>query len=122
MPLEFVRARERFRSWRRTRKPKSRIPEPLGARAVKRTSAHGLHRTAAALKLDDDCLTKRVEAAEAREDSKGPAFLELPAVVTAGRECILAFEDGVGVSLRVHLKGYDAADLVAVGRSVRNAQ
>ena len=122
VPLEFVRARERFRSWRRTRKPKSRIPEPLWALAVKLTSAHGLHRTTAILKLDYYCLKKRVEAAEAREDSKGPAFLELPSVVTAGRECIIEFEDGAGVSLRVHLKGYDANDIVSVGRSVRNAQ
>jgi len=29
VPAELVRARDRFVAWRRTRKPKSRIPEPL---------------------------------------------------------------------------------------------
>jgi len=119
---ELVRARNRFRSWRRTRRPKSRIPEPLWALAVKLTSAYGLHRTAATLKLDYYSLKKRVAVAEVRDDPNGSAFIELPSVVTAGQECVIEFEDGAGVSLRVHLKGYDATDIVAVGRSVRDSQ
>ena len=39
VPPELVRALKRFRVWRRTRKPKSRIPEPLWALAVELTSA-----------------------------------------------------------------------------------
>lgn len=128
LPAGLVRARARFQSWRRTRKPKSRIPEPLWASAVQLASAHGLHCTARALKLDYYSLKKRVEASRAREASqarkaaKGPAFIELPAAGTAGRECVIEFEDGTGVSLRVHLKGYDAADVVTVGRGFRKAQ
>ncbi len=121
IPPELGRARDRFQAWRRTRKPKSRIPEPLWALAVELSAAVGLHRTASTLKLDYYSLKKRVEAAEVREDSNGPAFIELPSVVAPMRECVIEFEDGVGVSLRVHLKGYDAADIVAVGRSVRES-
>ena len=58
-----VRARDRFVAWRRTRKPKSRIPEPLWSLAVKLVATHGLHRVAATLKLDYYSLKKRVEAA-----------------------------------------------------------
>jgi hypothetical protein len=122
LPAELVRARARFQSWRRTRQPKSRIPEALWALAVKLTSAHGLHRTARALKLDYYSLKKRVEASQARKAAKRPAFIELPAAVMAGRECVIELEDAAGVSLRVHLKGYDAADVVTVGRGFRNAQ
>jgi hypothetical protein len=122
VPPELARARDRFVSWRRTRRPKSRIPEPLWALAVKLTFAHGLHRTASALRLDYYSLKRRVEATQGPQDSTDPAFIELPPAVTAGRECVFEFEDGAGVSLRVHLRGYDAADLAAVGRSFRNAE
>ena len=122
VPPELARARERFGSWRRTRQPKSRNPGAVVGMAVKLTSAHGLHRTAAVLRLDYYSLKKRVEATQGPQSSPGPAFIELPPAVTAGRECVMEFEDGAGVSLRVHLRGYDVADLVAVGRSFRNAE
>ena len=122
VPPELARARDRFGSWRRTRQPKSRIPEPLWALAVKLTSAHGLHRTASVLRLDYYSLKRRVEATQGQHGSTEPTFIELPPAVTAGRECVLEFEDGGGIGLRVHLRGYDAADLVAVGRSFRNAE
>ena len=119
-PPELGRARNRFQAWRRTRKPNSRIPEPLWALAVELASAHGLHRTASTLKLDYYSPKKRVESAEGRHEGNGPAFIELPSAVAPGRECVIEFEDGAGVSLRIHLKGYDATDVVAVGRSLRN--
>jgi hypothetical protein len=122
VPPELVRARDRFLSWRRTSKPKSRIPEPLWALAVKLSSAHGLHRTASVLRLDYYSLKKRVEATRGPQDSKGPAFIELSPAVTAGRECVVEFEDGAGVSCRIQLRGYDATDLVVVGRCFRNAE
>jgi hypothetical protein len=90
--------------------------------AVELAAAHGVHRTASTLQLDYYSLKKRVESAEGREDANGPAFIELPPAVAGGRECVIEFEDGTGVSIRVHLKGYDATDVVAVGRSFRDAQ
>lgn len=119
---ELARARERFKAWRRSRRPRARIPEPLWAVAVKLVGEHGLHRTASTLKLDYYSLKQRVEAASAdKRDGPDPTFLELAPAFGVVRECVLHFEDGTGVSMRVQLKGYDASEVVAVGRSFRNA-
>ena len=90
--------------------------------AVKLVAAHGLHRTASTLRLEYYALKKRVESAKERHDTSGPAFMELPPTMATARECVIEFEDGTGVSIRVHLKGYEATDVVAVGRSFRTAQ
>ena len=121
VPAELTRGRDRLAAWRRTRKPKSRIPEPLWALAVKLTAAHGLHRTAATLKLDYYSLKKRVEVAEGHREKNDAAFLELSAPVVSVPECVIELEEGA-VSLRVHLKGYSATDIATVGRSERDAQ
>ena len=85
VPPGLARARDRFQVWRRTRKPKSRIPEPLWALAVKLVATDGLHRTASTLGLDYYSLKKRVESSEGRRDSNGPAFIELPPAVVGGQ-------------------------------------
>jgi hypothetical protein len=47
-----------------------------------------------------------------------PAFVELPASsVLVPRECVIEVEDGAGATMRVHLKGYEASEIAAVGRS-----
>ncbi len=114
----LARARDRFTAWRQTKKPKSRIPEPLWELAVKLAAKHGLHRTARILKLDYYCLKKRVEAVQ-RHGEGNPSFIELPPASAPVQECIIEFEDGA-VSLRLHLKGYNAVEVATVGRSVRD--
>jgi hypothetical protein len=57
--------RERFAEWRRKRKPRTRIPGPLWAAAVKMVGKYGLHRTARALRVDYYSLKRRVEEASA---------------------------------------------------------
>jgi hypothetical protein len=84
---------------------------------VKLAVAHGLHRTAAVLNLDYYSLKKRVDASKSRARSTPPAFVELsPPSLAASGECIIELEDGAGARMRVHLKGCDAPDLVALGR------
>jgi hypothetical protein len=118
LPRELARARDRLTAWRRTKKPRSRIPQRLWELAVKLAAKHGLHRTARTLKLDYYSLKKRAEAAEDRQEGNGPAFLVLPSALAAVQECVIELEEGA-VSLRVHLKGYSAAEIATVGRSVR---
>jgi hypothetical protein len=88
---------------------------------VKLADAHGLNRTASVLRLDYYSLKKRVESTKPGAGSAAPAFVELspPSMATAD-ECLIEFEDDAGASMRVHLKGYDAPDLVALGRNFWN--
>lgn len=79
--------------------------------------AHGLNRTASALRLDYYSLKKRVDLANAHSRSATSAFVELrPPPLAVSGECVIEFEDVAGARLRVHLKGCDAPDLVALGR------
>ena len=124
LPARLEGLRRRFERWRRTRKVRSRIPEPLWASAVKSAGRYGIHRTAKVLRVDYYALKKRVDGAPAATASKTPAeaagarFLELPAAAWAGSgKCTLELEDADGAKLRVHLKGFAAPDLAALSRS-----
>lgn len=124
VPADLARARDRLADWRRTKSPRSRIPEALWEQAVKLVARHGLHRTARTLKLDYYSLKKRVAAAAAElgtaagRDEGHEAFLELSPALVPVQECVLEFDEGAG-TLRVHLKGYQATDIATVGRGLR---
>ena len=131
LPARLEGLRRRLERWRRTRKVRSRIPEPLWASAVKLAGKYGIHRTAKALRLDYYALKKRVEqkaavvgakqepaATASNTPAAGATFLELPAAAWAGSgECTLELEDADGAKLRVHLKGFESPDLAALSRS-----
>jgi hypothetical protein len=124
LPARLEGLRRRFERWRRTRKVRSRIPEPLWASAVKLAGRYGTHRTARALRVDYYALKKRIEGEAAATASNAPegtdrrAFLELPAAAWVGAgECTLELEDASGAKLRIHLKGFEAPDVTALSRS-----
>jgi len=124
LPARLEEARRRFERWRRTRKVRSRIPEPLWAAAVKLAGRYGIHRTAKALRVDYYSLKKRGEGTPAATAgfvsgaTAATTFLELPAAAWTGSgECTLELEDAGGAKMRVHLKGFAAPDLAALGRS-----
>lgn len=141
IPEALVCGRDRFEAWRRDRTLGDRIPDQLWTLAVKLADANGISRTACVLKLDYYSLKKRVAAkpscpASVHDSVSMPeAFIEVsgPSSVSASSpdsgtlavsgslassgECVLEFEDRSGASLRVHLRGCDVPDLVALGRS-----
>jgi hypothetical protein len=95
----------------------------LWASAVKVAGTYGIHRTAKALRVDYYALKKRVQEEGARahrlpQDPSVPTFVEVarPGEASSG-ECILELEDIGGAKMRVHLKGVEAPDLVALSRS-----
>jgi hypothetical protein len=125
-PARLVSLRRRFEEWRRTRKVRSRIPEPLWAAAVKVAKKHGLHRTAKALRVNYYALKERVEGGvdagnASREDAT--TFLELaaaspmPLIRADSCECTLELENIDGAKMRVRLSGVAMPDLVALSRS-----
>jgi hypothetical protein len=78
---------------------------------------HGVSRTAAVLGLDCYSLKKRAESGARDPASSRPAFVELPPPVVLARQCQFELDNGVGATLRVHLVGYDAADVATLARS-----
>ena len=116
LPLDLVRGRARFQAWRARRKAGGRIPQSLWAVAVRLAKMHGVSRTAAALGLDYYRLKKRAEVAAGDPRGSGPAFVELPAPVMVAKRCRLELDNGSGATMRVHLVGYDAADIAALSR------
>ena len=121
LPADLARGRSRFQAWREKREPGSRIPQDLWDMAVGLAQTHGVSRTALALGPDYYCVRKRVEAAVAKPQSTTPSFVELPSAIRVGKECRLELDNGTGAIMRVHLVGYDAADVAAVSRSFWDA-
>ena len=124
-PLNKRATGARWPNRRRTKRPRSRIPERLWELAVKLAAKHGLHRTARTLKLDYYSLKKRVEAAAGSREKNDAPFLELPAVGAVSTDavpvCVIELEEGAA-RWRVQLTGYSAADIAVVGRGVRESQ
>ena len=121
LPFDLVRGRARFQAWRTRRKVGTRIPRTLWALAVRLAKTHGVCRAATALGLDYYSLKERAEVATSGPPASPPAFVELPSPVVA-RTGVFEFDDGAGVKMRVHLVGYDAADLEALARGVWGAR
>jgi len=123
LPGRLERTRRRFERWRRSRKKRTPIPDPLWAAAVEAAGEYGVSRTASALRVDYYSLKKRLakQAAPSRQMpqlGEVPTFIELAAPMqgTTG-ECLLELEDAGGARMRVHLKGVEAPDLAALSRS-----
>ena len=123
VPAALLRLEKRFLAWRRTRPVGQRIPDSLWEAAAKLAVDHGLNRTAKRLKLDYYSLQKQVE--QHRADSRSPVtFVELPtasmasAGASSSSECLIELDDGRGARLRVHLKGSEIPDLLALARLV----
>ena len=113
VPADLAKARERFAAWRRTKQPRSRIPQALWKLAVKLAGTHGLARTVSVLKLDYYALKKRLE--QAHGDGNEATFIEVAsAPLAASGECVIELEDGAGARMRVTVKGHAVPDLSAL--------
>jgi hypothetical protein len=121
VPPDLERGRSRFQAWRRQRKAGGRIPQALWAMATRLAITHGVSRTAAVLGLDYYRLKERAEVAASEPQSSGPAFVELTSPVLVAKQCRFELDNGAGATMRVHLVGYDAAEVEALSRSFWNA-
>jgi hypothetical protein len=100
----------------------TRSLNPSGRSPSRPARADGVSRTAAVLHLDYCRLKDRAAAAPAsRPQPSGPAFVELSPPAPVTRQCQFEFDNGAGATMRVHLVGYDAADVEALSRSFWNA-
>lgn len=117
VPQRLLRLEQRLAAWRRSRVPGDRIPKPLWRLAARLAVEYGLNPTAKALQLDYYSLKQHAESLSLESDSR-PMFMELPSTsLPHAIECVIEFENGAGDSMRVHLKGTETPDVLALGRS-----
>lgn len=123
LPADLENARRRLEQWRQRHQAPTPLPEWLWAQAVKLAGRYGVSRTARALGVGYYSLKDRVEKETSSSAAGSPArsaatFLELAVSPHSGAgECILEWEDADGGKMRVHLKGVEVPDLVALSRS-----
>ena len=126
LPTKLARGRQCFEKWRRTNKPRARLPQHLWALAAQLAQEYGVNRTARTLRLDYNCLKKRIEfpvSDDASQAISTPQFLELlPAGMHSSIECTIECEDARGARIRIHLKGQELPDLAALSRSLWNTE
>ena len=123
LPADLENARRRLAQWRQRHQAPTPLPESLWAEAIKLAGRYGVSRTARALGVGYYSLLDRVEKETDSSGVGSPAgseatFLELAVSPRSGAgECILEWEDAGGGKMRVHLKGVEVPDLVALSRS-----
>jgi len=124
LPAKLARGRKRFEKWRSKHKMRTRLPAPLWSAAVKLAHEYGLNRTARALRLDYSGLKKRIDfcvSGGASQTSDEPKFMELlPSGTNSAVECTIEYDDAKGAKIRIHLKGPQLPDLVALSGSLWN--
>ena len=123
LPADVENTRRRLEQWRQRHQAPTPLPESLWAEAVKLAGKYGVSRTARALGVGYYSLRDRVEretvaSAAGRPTRSEATFLELAVSPPSGAgECLLEWEDAGGGKMRVHLKGVEVPDLVALSRS-----
>ncbi len=123
LPTAILRAQRKFGQWRERRRPRAPIPEGLWREAAELACAHGINRTARALRLDYYSLKKRAVAA-ARTGEPAPEFVEvLPGGLPASRpDCTIEIEDPSGVKMRIRLQGGNLPDVADLTRAFRECR
>jgi hypothetical protein len=108
---------KRMDAWRKSHRPRARIPGRLWDAAVQVARQCGLNRTAKALHLDYYDLKKRLDAASTKQGTI-PSFIELSAAVpTATAECVIELETRNSSKMRIHMKGMGMPDLNALSEA-----
>ena len=118
---EIVPVRRLFEAWRRTRNGR-RIPERLWAEAARVAAAHGLSRTARALRLNVRSLRSRLPTESAgRGTEVAGGFVEVavsPLPTGADRvDYVLEVEAAGGSRLRLEVRGTAGLDVAELARS-----
>lgn len=123
LPADLEHTRRRLEQWRQRHQAPTPLPESLWSQAVKLAGKYGVSRTARALGVGYYSLKDRVEKETVASAADNPTrseatFVELSVSPRRGvGECLLEWEDADGGKMRVHLKGGEVPDLVALSRS-----
>jgi len=124
LPAALCRAQRKMEQWRQGHRPRALIPEELWREAAEVACAHGINRTARALRLDYYSLKKRAELAAAEPCGRAPEFVEiLPGGMPASRpQCTIEVEEAGGAKMRICLQCPDLPDVLALARVLREGR
>ena len=110
---DLEEVRERFESWRESRKRGARIPADLWQAAVSLFPRYSVNRISRTLRLGYEDVRARV-GGEREEEAKDFRFweLRLSELQTQIGECRLRAEDGAGRKVELELKSIEAGQLL----------
>ena len=110
---------QRFESWRKRRKKRTRIPQNLWQAAVALSEEYSVRHLSKALGINYTALKEKVACAKSPEerpsDILSTPFIELPAVPLL--ESTIEMIKSDGSVMRMHVKGADSSDLVELGNA-----
>jgi len=117
--LEDVK--QKFTTWRATRKHKTRIPDELWEAATALSGQYTIHQIAKSLRLNHTAL-KDQEAFRATDKittaAQQACFLELPPPQPSPpSECRIEMENSHGEKMRMHFAGEVSLDLFALSQN-----
>lgn len=107
---------DQFADWRKNRKGRGRIPEPLWDAAVSLADGFSINELSKALRLNHSSLKEHIETIKhgPSEETCRAAFVEFPPLNTPTDSNEVSLElEKAGVTMKVHAKGHiDVLSLV----------
>jgi len=117
--LEQVR--QRFESWRKRRKKRTRIPQNLWQAAVSLSEEYSICHLSKVLRVNYTALKKHVVKFNMPEknasDVSCSTFIELPAPAVPFFESTIEMIKSDGSVMRIHAKGAACSDLMELGKT-----
>ena len=112
---------KRFESWRKTRRPRTPIPEDLWQAAICLCENNSIYEISKALHLSYTKLKERVSLSKAIASSESPShpgFVELDfGQSNPVMECVIEMEEKNGCKTRMSVKGSAGCDLLELVRT-----
>lgn len=125
-PAQVQVARSRFENWRKSKRGRERIPEPLWAVAVKLCERYSAHRVSRWLRLNSAALRRRLDGNHTlgRSNNRAPAFVEWVAASPAPMppstaEYVVELEGAQGPSVRIRMRAAHVAEVAELASLLR---
>jgi len=125
-PAQVQVIRKRFEIWRKSKRGRERIPEPLWASAVKFCERYSAHRVSRWLRLNSTALRHRLSGNHppGRHGDQAPAFVEWvgtsPAPMpSSAAEYVLELEGAQGPNIRLRVRGAKVAEVAQLTSLLR---
>ncbi len=107
-----------FKTWRKTRKQKSRIPDELWTAAVSLSDRYSIHCISKALHVNHTALRDRVSSYKTNKNQHTHScFIELPPPQSPVFECLVEMENRFGDKMRMNFSGGVGLDLWALSQN-----